>query len=68
MENWQEKSLVPSEAVAGAAAECILCEESEAEAIGGETNTEITHDLRNLRSKMHPVAGCCSKHKLEQTR
>lgn len=51
---------MPSEAVAGAAAECILCEESEAEAIGRETNTEITHDLQNLRSRMHPVAAAQS--------
>lgn len=36
VENWQEKSLLLSEAIAGADAECILCKDSEAEAIERE--------------------------------
>ena len=68
MENWQEKSLLLSEAMAEADAECILCKDSEAEAIGRETNIEITHNLQNLRSKIYTLPSYCSKHKLKQTR
>lgn len=60
VENWQEKSLLLSDAMAEADAECILCKDSNAGATERGTKIEITHNLENFRSRKGRLPSYCS--------